>query len=111
MQRDLQGGVISAGPEETWSSARLRDVPPVPVTPPARPPHGSPASPAPLPAPPAVSATATACPGRGRDGRVPSPGASFRGPRPLPVPRRAGDEQVLVGGEAAAGGSLVGAGG
>ncbi len=29
-----------------------------------------------LPAPPAVSATATACPGRGRDGRVPFPGAS-----------------------------------
>src|SRR6185312_17071957 len=26
-----------------------------------------------LPAPPAVSATATACPGRGRDGRVPFP--------------------------------------
>ena len=36
----------------------------------------------PAPAPPAVSATATACPGRGRDGRVPSPppasGASRR---------------------------------
>jgi hypothetical protein len=34
----------------------------------------------PLPAPPAVSATATACPGRGRDGpSLGRPGASFRG--------------------------------
>ena len=52
--------------------------------------------PLPPPAPPAVSGTATACQGRGRDGRVPylgrqlqraaslSPGASFRRPRPLP---------------------------
>jgi hypothetical protein len=50
----------SETPEEAWSSARLRDERTVPVTPPA-----------PLPALPAVSATATACPGRGRDGRVP----------------------------------------
>src|ERR1700679_3819912 len=35
----------------------------------------------PLPAPPAVSATATACPGRGRDGRVP-----FTFGRQLPRP-------------------------
>src|SRR6185312_4150395 len=49
----------------------------------------------PLPAPPAVSATATACPGRGRDGRVPCrpfPGRRVprpslpRAPRPSAVP-------------------------
>ena len=41
----------------------------------------------PLPAPPAVSATATACQGRGRDGRVPYPGASFKRPHPCPGAR------------------------
>ena len=48
---------------------------------------------------PAGPATATACPGRGRDGRVPSPGASFPGLRPLTAPviySIDGTEYVLV---------------
>ena len=121
--------------EETWSPARLRRDPPVPVTPPGPPrdasrahrpvkdlrvvfslqgngnsthdflsahfpapsaplphassrlPHASPAPSAPLPAPPAVSATATARPGRGRDGRVPRrPVAGLRRPPARRVP-------------------------
>ncbi|MGH2940554.1 MAG: hypothetical protein ACRDPE_20810, partial [Solirubrobacterales bacterium] len=35
-----------------------------------------------------VSATATACQGRGRDGPSLSPGASFKRPRPFSGPRK-----------------------
>jgi hypothetical protein len=61
-------------------------------------PHDSPASLPPLPTDPAVSATATACQGRGRDGRVPrtsrrqlqrphlSPGQPPPPPAPTPQP-------------------------
>jgi hypothetical protein len=99
----LTDGTGVTSHEETWGSARLRADRPVPMTPPTRPPRASPASLTPLLAPPAVSATATACQGRGRDGRVPflgrqlaqaasrSPGATAHGCVPSPgrqLPRR-----------------------
>ena len=93
--KPLTDGTYVTSHEQTWGSTRLRDVPPVPATPPSRPPQASPASLAPLPDLPAVSATATACQGRGRDGRVPflgrqlqaapnprDPSPSGAGPRP-----------------------------
>jgi hypothetical protein len=84
--------------EVPCSSARLREEPGIPATPPARPPQASPASLAPLPALQAVSATASACQGRRREGSVPylgrqpptaaslTSGASSSRPRRNPLP-------------------------